>query len=67
MKLALKLMRVAEQALVDADRRMRPAMLADEVNVPLHRSAECLEFAIAAAEAYVAGHRPKSPAVQRAD
>lgn len=66
MKLALKQMRLAEAALIAADRRMRPSMEADAVNVPLHRSAECLMLAIAAAEDYVA-----TPAVtkipQRAD
>jgi len=67
LKQALKLMRVAEQAIAAASRRMTPGMEADEVNVPLHRSAECLEFALAAAESYLAGHRPAATHPQRAD
>jgi hypothetical protein len=66
-KTALKLMRVAEQALIKADRRMTPSMDADAVNVPLHRSAECLMFAIAAAENFIAGRRVAPAIPQRAD
>jgi hypothetical protein len=67
MRTALKLMRVAEQALIDADRRMKPSMEADNVNVPLHRSAECLMFAIAAAETYIAEQGKPAHIPQRAD
>ena len=67
MKVALKWMAVAEQALAKADRRMTPAMDADAVNVPLHRSAECLEFAIAAAKDYLSKPRTGPAIPQRAD
>jgi hypothetical protein len=67
MKQALKLMAVAQQALDKADRRMTYSMDADCVNVPLHRSAECLECAIAAGKDYLSKPRPGPAAVQRAD
>ena len=67
MKTALKWMAVAEQALMKADMRMTPSMDADCVNVPLHRSAECLEFAIAAARDYLSKPRPAPAIPQRAD
>lgn len=66
MKVALKLMRVAEQALIKADQRMYPAMEADAVNVPLHRSAECLEFAMAAAETWLKDQVGRGSAPKRA-
>jgi hypothetical protein len=64
-KEALKWMRAAKRSLSRADRRMRPSMNAEPTNTMLHRSADCLEFAIAGAESWLEDHPGADQAAKR--